>query len=194
MANKKTMVAVARTPLAGCTAPKRAGLQLEELPACGKLILRGKGDDPAFCKTVEATLHTPLPHAPNTTTTAGKDGLLLWLGPEEWLLWTPLEKLQRTHNALHKALAAQHAAVVEVSDYYTLLRIGGKQARQVLAHGCPLDLREAHFGSGACAQSHFRNAPILLHNRGKDYAVQVRWSFAPYLWAYFNEVGDLLAD
>ena len=189
---KRKIVSVPRSPLADA-APLQHAAAKQEVPApLAKIILRGRGEDEAFLAAVKTALAPNVPTTPNSTTKVDKDSRLLWLGPDEWLLWTADGKRQKTIDALQKAVEGQHAAVVDVSDYYTVIRLSGKGAADILSHGCPLDLRDNAFPVGSCAQSHFRNAGILLYRHEDGYDVQIRWSFAQYLWDYFAEVGKLL--
>ena len=185
MAKKNTVVP--RSPLTGCEAISRDDYQQVEVFPLGKIILRGKSGDSGFTTAIKNTLKCELPLTPNTTTCNGNTRLL-WLGPEEWLLWVKSQAVKKQLVLLQKALSGQHAAVINVSDYYTIIRLGGEKAAQVLAHGCPLDMRDKRFGVGGCAQSHYRNAAILLYRTDDGYDVQVRWSFAQYLWHYFSQV------
>jgi len=176
------------SPLAAVAPIEGGRFQQCEKAHTGKIILRGAGDDADFLAAAEKVLAAPLPQTPNTTViiakdddgAANEDEKLLWLGPNEWMLWTRLQ-------ALREAFGGLFAAAVDVSDYYTVIRLSGELATDVLRHGCPLDLRETAFKTGTCAQSRFRNAPILLYKVADApiYDVQVRWSFAHYLWHYF---------
>lgn len=174
------------SPLAAVAPIEEKHFQQREKPHTGKIILRGGGGDADFLAATEKTLKTPLPQTPNTTVKNGDD-ILLWLGANEWMLWTPPAVGDKRLGALQDAFAGLHAAAIDVSDYYTVIQLHGELARDVLMHGCPLDLRVNKFKTGDCAQSRFRNAPILLYKRDDTptFDVQVRWSFADYLWHYF---------
>ena len=98
-------------------------------------------------------------------------------------------------SALDDGLSGSHSALTDVSDYYAILRLSGDLAREVLAHGCPLDLDESAFGAGSCAQTRFRAAAVLLHcaDSAPTFEVQMRWSYAEYLRRYFAEAAELCA-
>ena len=175
-----------RMPLDGKTAG--GALNLCEISRCA-INLRGDGADESFRRAVSEALSGELPTTPNTTAQLG-DVLALWLGPDEWLLRADNAKRAALLAALQKALTATVAAVVEVSDYYTIIEISGTQARDALAAACPLDLHPPQFQTGACAQSHYAAAAILL-NQSDDtptYHLQVRWSYAAYVWEYLRTV------
>ncbi|MCH9705688.1 MAG: sarcosine oxidase subunit gamma [Proteobacteria bacterium] len=189
----KKIVAVARSPLAAHSAINTETYRQQEIAPLTKIIIRGKSDDSAFMQAIKSVLDAELPLTPNSTVELKdpkKQARILWLGPEEWLLWTSADKHGSTLDALQTATREHHAAIIDVSDYYTIIRISGSNAKGALMQGCPLDLRERAFSEGNCAQSHYRNTGILLYC-GKDYYdVQVRWSFANYLWEYFATVGE----
>ena len=178
-----------------------AAVHLEARPFFGKILLRGLAEDAAFLRAAESALGAPLPLRPNSTTALrgegkGEDegaGRIFWLGPSEWLVWTGAREAALT--ALTESLGELHAAVADVSDYYAALRLSGGLAREVLAHGCPLDLHESVFRPGDCAQTRFRAAAILICQADDrpTYEVQMRWSYAEYLRRYLAEVAELCA-
>jgi sarcosine oxidase subunit gamma len=59
--------------------------------------------------------------------------------------------------------------------------VGGPRARDLLAHGCALDLHPRVFGPGRCAQTMLARAQVVLLPRPDDFLVLVRSSFAAYL-------------
>ncbi|MDJ0685237.1 MAG: sarcosine oxidase subunit gamma family protein [Alphaproteobacteria bacterium] len=165
--------------------PSFQGVQtrIEELPFLGKLTLRGEPSSEAFMAAAESILGVAPPTAPNTSVFA--DGrTICWIGPNEWLIHTEENAQTDLKDALQTALDGIHAAVVDVSDTYTVIQVGGPRARDVLAKGCPLDLHPRTFGPGRCAGSVYIKAVIHLYQTdgAPTYRLQVRWSFADYLW------------
>lgn len=55
------------------------------------------------------------------------------------------------------------AAVVELTDSRTILRIEGRHTRDVLAKGLPIDTHPSAFPSGAFVQSVIAHIPVLVH-------------------------------
>jgi sarcosine oxidase subunit gamma len=123
-----------------------------------------------------------LPLLPNTTAGAangdGDDGVsVLWLGPDEWLVVSGPD----TTEEILGRLGGVPASTVDVSAQRTAIAVGGIVARDVLAHGCALDL-ERQLGVGRCAQTVLARAQVVLWRRDPDeYRVFVRSSFAGYL-------------
>ncbi|GGK45219.1 sarcosine oxidase subunit gamma [Planomonospora parontospora subsp. parontospora] len=86
---------------------------------------------------------------------------------------------------LRAAAGDGHAAVTDVSAQRTVIRLAGPAARDVLAHGCPLDLHPRVFGPGTCARSTLARADVLLAaGEDEEFQIFVRSSFAAYLWAW----------
>jgi len=161
--------------------------RLSELPLCGKINLRGDSGNKDFCEAIETVTGLGLPTQANTTV-FNDQHRLFWLGPDEWLLHLPLNVLDTHIQALRNALGSLHHAVTDVSDYYTIIQLSGEHAHEVLASGSPFDVRPDRFKPGQCAQTHFGHASILLWPEDEQsYCLQIRWSYAQYLYTYLTE-------
>ena len=172
------------SPLSALPLPS-GGIELSERPNIGKVNVRGIAEDTAFTVAVEKVLDLELPLVPNTTSNNEKY-TVFWLGPNEWLIHCGEDKQAGLVAALRDSLQGQHAAVTDVSDYYLVIRITGEKAREVLSKGTPFDVHESVFKQGDCAQTCFGHATVLLYcvNETSVFDLQVRWSFAEYVWAY----------
>jgi sarcosine oxidase subunit gamma len=158
---------------------------LMELPWCGKINLRGDPQNSRFANKVETGLGLDLPLEPNSCN-KNETETIYWLGPDEWLVHCELSGTQSRIAQLKTALAGVHSAVVDLSDYYTVLRLDGPDSTRLLSKACPMDLHPDVFVKGACSQTRFGSASILLHKTSKTptYDIQVRWSFTEYVWDY----------
>jgi sarcosine oxidase, subunit gamma len=165
-----------------------AAVAIAERPFLTKVNLRGDPDDPDFRDAVEGALGCALPREPNTTATAG-DVTVLWLGPDEWLVVAPANQEDERVGALGAALRLRVAAVTDVSEGRTVVRIGGPRARDVLAKGCGLDLHPRAFAPGRCAQTGFARTHVILHqvDATPTYDLYVERSFAEYLWLWLAD-------
>ena len=163
-------------------------LRIEELPLLGKITLRGKPDDAGFMKAAEAALGAALPTEPMTSVT-GKDGLrIFWKAFDEWLIWTPQDGEGAVIAALRDGTAGMRKAVVDISDYYTVIRVSGPLSRELLAKGCLLDLHPGVFAEGQASGTGFHHATIFITRAEADvYDVMIRWSYADYLYSYFED-------
>jgi len=118
------------------------------------------------------------PVEPNTT--AELDGrLVLWLGPDEWLVI----------GAAEPDFPAA-AAAVDVSANRVAFEVAGGDADDVLARGCSLDLERLE--PGRCAQTLLARAQvILLRPDAATLRILVRPSYADYARAWLR---DAIAD
>ena len=170
-------------------APANAGVLLSERGFVGQVALRGRGDR-AFVEAVEAALGMAPPLEPNRVGERGRVRVL-WLGPDEWLVVTPDGKELGLAKKLLERLQGQTAVVTEVSEARAVIGLAGAKARDLLSHGCSLDLHPRVFSPGQCAQTLLARLPIILHQRevAPSYDVYVARSLAEYLWGWITDAG-----
>jgi sarcosine oxidase subunit gamma len=168
--------------LAAATRTSGGAIRLAELPFLTQLNVRldPKG---AAADAVGLVLGLPLPVEPGTVVRAG-ELTALWLGPDEWLLVGPPGGQQGLESRIRQAAGDEPVSVIDVSAQRTTLLVAGPRARDVLAHGCSLDLHPRVFGPGRCVQTNLGRTQVVLvarHDPGAGFWVLVRSSFAGYL-------------
>jgi sarcosine oxidase subunit gamma len=104
------------------------------------------------------------------------DGDVLPLGPDEWLAVGPPD----TASALI-ARFPQAESIVDVSAARTTIAVDGARARDLLAHGCALDLDRRVFPVGRCAQTLLAHVPVILVATDTGFRLMVRSSYARHL-------------
>lgn len=173
-----TSACYARTPIEGTNALREMGL-------CGKLNIRGDISHEQFVQGVVDTTGIT-PSSLVNSVQERESNSLFCLGPNEWLLHCDLTSCPDIAKSIEQHFDGIHAAVTDVSDYYTLLRLRGPDSIAILSRGCPLDLHPSVFQSGDATQTRFGHASVLLHKLGdgESWDVQVRWSYAEYVWDY----------
>ncbi|WP_046471766.1 sarcosine oxidase subunit gamma [Allosalinactinospora lopnorensis] len=111
----------------------------------------------------------------------------LWCGPGWYLIVDASATGRGLAAGLAAALGGEYGAlcagVVDVSAQRTVLELRGPQAREVLAHGCELDLHPRVFGPGHYAQTLLAKATVGIQqiDATPAYRIQVRASYADYL-------------
>lgn len=168
--------------LAAATRDSGGAVRLAEVPFLAQIDVRldAKG---AAADAVGLALGLPLPLEPDTVVRA-EDRAVLWLGPDEWLVVGPPGSRPDLENRIREAAADEPVSVTDVSAQRTTLLVSGPRARDLLAHGCPLDLHPRAFGAGRCAQTTLGRTQVVLIARDEPRAgfwVLVRSSFAGYL-------------
>ena len=194
MAKKSTTIEPsARTPLdqkarGRYGAGGDAGVTLSERAPLAKIVLRGRLDETGFAPAVRGAVGAALPRDAHSVQTSG-DRHLLWIGPDEWLLLAPDADRESLVNGLEKALKDFHAAVVDVSDARTAIRLEGPSARTVLMKAVAFDVHPRAFGPGSCRQTLVAKATCVVHQLDAvpTYDIIVNNSFASYLWDWLSD-------
>jgi sarcosine oxidase subunit gamma len=152
-------------------------VELREVDLDRQVDLRVDPVGPAAARIGEL-LGTPLPVVPNTGSEA-----VLWLGPDQWLVFGASEP------ELRAALGDTPGSVVDVSANRIALELAGPGAREVLEQGCSIDLHPRAFGPGRCAQTMLARANVVLHqlDDAPTYRLLVRPSFADYLRSWLRD-------
>jgi sarcosine oxidase subunit gamma len=121
------------------------------------------------------------PVEPNTVAGDMTRGVL-WLGPDEWLVVGLPGTAPETVQELDSELAGVHHSVVDVSENRAVLEMRGVDRYALLASGCPIDLDpRGGWVPGACAQTLFARAQVLLQELDGATRVFMRPSFARYV-------------
>jgi sarcosine oxidase, subunit gamma len=162
------------------SAASGAELSIRELPFVSQINLRANPNDAGLMQQLESALGFALPLVPNTAASR-EDRRVLWLGPDEWLVVGPDGQQEELEQALRNGLNG--GSIVDVSANRTLLEIRGPKARELLAHGVPIDLDVRSFGPGRCAQTLLAKAQVIIERRGDEVAfhIYIRTSFAGYV-------------
>ena len=140
--------------------PAGSGVAMQVLPFHGYLNLRGDPNADGFSGAVHDALGQPLPVAANTFTEGGCR--VFWLGPDEWLVMTEPGGEALLMARLSGALAGQVSALTDLTGGQICIRLGGRNARDVLAKGCTLDFHPRVFRPGHCAQTVLGKASMLI--------------------------------
>lgn len=156
----------------------------------GHINLRGSASDAGFVASVEQELGQPLPVEPNTMSTGQHQ--VCWLGPDEWLVVTPVALATELVGRLEQALSSSHAAVNDLCGGQIALMLHGAKCRELLATGCTLDLHPREFQVGHCAQSGLARANVLiaLVDDAPTFMIVVRRSFSGYLCRWLAHAGN----
>jgi len=152
-------------------------LRIREIPFTSQVDVRVGA---AGVPLVSDALGVGLPTEPNTFAAHG-NVTVGWLGPDEWLVLSPPGTSVEMAAHLRSALDGHPASVVDVSAQRTTVVVGGPAARDMLAHGCALDLGRT-LGVGRCAQTMLARAQVILwHPLDDEFRMLVRASYAGYL-------------
>lgn len=185
------MTAEPTSPLAAWTdrlAALAPALNVVEVPFRSQLTVRVS--DPSAIEAMGAALGARFPLVPCTFTTgSGQFGAVevLWLGPDEFLVVAPPGLQVSIEEALRDALGSARGSVVDTSAQRTTLVLDGPHVRDVLAHGCAVDLHPASAPTGTCVQTLLARTGVVVQVGDNAVTVLVRSSFAEYLAAWLSD-------
>ena len=109
-----------------------------------------RGQGAALAESVRRLYGLDLPTGPRRA--AAGSSALVGIAPGRWLFVQDTDDSTSLAASLAASLGG-HAAIVDVSDARSVLRLWGPKLRAVLAKGLPIDLHPDRFGLDAAASS-----------------------------------------
>ena len=170
-----------------------AGVGIQELPHRVQIAVRGSSSDKAFTAATNRVLSIDLPVTPCSSSGDVEGIHALWMGPDEWLIVAPANGYDGLASKLATSLVGVHAAVVDVSESRTTIRLSGSNARDTLSKGCSIDLHPRAFTKSKVVNTLLAQAHVTLHQvtdsdvDGCIYDIFVHRSFAEYLWSWLED-------
>ena len=155
-----------------------------------KINLRGKNRD--FITKIGKELSIIPPTEPNTS--SGNENLnILWLSPDEWLLYSNNIIDLKNNNSLEDKLFNEISnvklgAVTNVSDHWIIINLKGEKVFDLLSSGCPFNFNDFKNSKGAVTQTLINHTDVIIHNKNdNDLNIFVRRSFSDHLWSWMND-------
>jgi len=151
-----------------------------------KINLRSAPDNSVLRRAVKRSVGTDLPLAANTFAAAG-DRMVIWLGPDEWMIMAENGAAPSITAELDTPEAG-HVAATDVSDAIGAITMKGPHVRDVLAKHCGLDFHPDAFTPGMAQQSLLSHAGVTIACLKADcFLVIGRSSFMPYIVALMQD-------
>ncbi|MEM8630849.1 MAG: sarcosine oxidase subunit gamma family protein [Pseudomonadota bacterium] len=169
--------------LQGADLAETAGAHLSEvIPDSIFCIAPFAGSTAAVSEVLYEALQVSFPQPGESQ--ASDAARILWSGRAQAFLF----------GAPPASALAPHAAVTDITDGWSVLRLEGRAVRDVLARLTPLDLRPAQFGVGTTARSELGHMAALITRTADDtFDVMVMRSFARTAAHDLNEAMRALA-
>ncbi len=165
-------------------------IKISEVEPIIKINLRGKNKD--FITKIGKKLSIILPTDPNTS--SGNDKLnILWLSPDEWLIYSNDKIDPKSNNSLEDKLfneisIVKLGAVTNVTDHWVMINLKGKNVFELLSTGCPFNFNNFKNSKGAVIQTILNHIDVIIHNKDiNDLNLFVRRSFSNHLWSWIND-------
>jgi len=163
---------------------------IEELPVTGLLVLRARDDSEALSAALIKAVGLKLPGVLQANATASNDAsapIVRWIAPDEWLLSCALSDAFEVEQAIRDACEGKSIAVVNVSGGFTVLRLSGPDANEVLKKSTAYDVHPSNFGPGKVVNTVLGKSQVTMHCLGSThYEIIIRRSFADYVWHWLQ--------
>jgi methylglutamate dehydrogenase subunit D len=181
------LAAVYRPGSFGAIGPAGPGVVLAERhPLAAVQVAARLAEGEAVRAALAAALGVAPDPAANRTAAQGAT-TILWAGPGRWLVVEP--ERRDLEALLRAALAGTAAAVTDLGNGRTTLRIAGKRSRDLLAKGSAIDFHPRAFPVGACAQGLLGHVGALFHavDDAPSFDLHVARSYAQTVWEWLTE-------
>jgi len=165
-------------------------LKISEIESTFKINLRGKKRE--FITNIGKVLSMIPPIEPNTSS-QNKDINLLWLSPDEWILYS--NELMKTNSndkieteLINSISKLNYGSVTNVTDQWVMINISGDNAYELLSSSCPFDFTIFKSKKGSVVQTIVNHIDVIIHNKNNnDLNLFVRRSFSNHLWSWLND-------
>lgn len=172
-----------------------ATVRLEEPSVKGLLVLRAGAGTEALSAALQTLLGLSLPERLSSTETATV--CVRWMSPDEWMLSCPLQDCFSIEQALRTAVVGDdankpkaHIAIVNVSGGYSVLKLTGLDATNVLKKSMAYDIHPVNFPEGKVVNTTLAKSQVTMRALpNAEYELIVRRSFADYVWLWLQRAG-----
>ena len=165
-------------------------IKISEVEPILKINLRGKNRD--FVTKIGKELSIIPPTDPNTSS-GNKDLNLLWLSPDEWLIYSNDKNNLKNINSLEDKLFNEISkkklgSVTNVTDHWIMINLRGSKVFDMLSSGCPFNFNKFKYSKGAVTQTLLNHVDVIIHNKDiNNLNLFVRRSFSNHLWLWMND-------
>lgn len=167
-----------RFAAAAVTGPR--AVSIREVPFRTMIGLRAVPGSTA-AERIQIRLQVPLPTACGSVA-AGQGLSVLWLSPDEFLVFADDQPAAELTSGLVEALDGEPGSATDLSANRTTFELAGPSARDVLEKGCALDLHPRTFEIDTAYVTVIGSVPVVLWKVDDDrYRILPRSSFADFL-------------
>ena len=165
-------------------------LKISEVESTFKINLRGKKKE--FITNISKILSIIPPIEPNTSS-ENKELNLLWLSPDEWMLYSNELMKKNSDDKIETELInsiskLNYGSVTNVTDQWVLINIKGDNVYELLSSSCPFNFTSFKSKKGSVVQTIVNHVDVIVHNKNNnDLNLFVRRSFSNHLWSWLND-------
>ena len=171
-------------------------IKITEIEPTIKINLRGSKRE--FSTKIGKILSILPPTEPNTSS-GNANFSLLWLSPDEWLVYSKNknqnleDQVELEKNLFNEISKLNQGAVTNVSDHWVLFNLKGYKIYDLLTKSCPFNFNEFKKKKGSVSQTIINHIDVILHNNdNNDLNLFVRRSFSEDLWLWINDSASFI--
>ena len=174
---------------------KYNNLQISVVESTFKINLRGKKRE--FLTNIGKILSIIPPVEPNTSS-QNKDLNLLWLSPDEWLLYSndliEINNNNKIETELINSISKlNYGSVTNVTDQWVTINLKGDNVYELLSSACPFNFTNFKSKNGSVVQTIVNHIDVIIHNKNdNDLNLFVRRSFSNHLWSWLNDTSRFI--
>ena len=167
-----------------------SNIKILEVEPILKINLRGKNR--YFVTKIGKELSIIPPTDPNTSS-GNKELNLLWLSPDEWLIYSNDKNNLKTINSLEDKLfndisKTKLGSITNVTDHWIMINLRGSKVFDMLSAGCPFNFNKFKDSKGAVTQTLLNHIDVIIHNKdANNLNLFVRRSFSNHLLLWMND-------
>ncbi len=171
-------------------AKEYSDIKISEVEPTLKINLRGKNRD--FVTKIGKELSI-IPPTDTNTSSGNKELNLLWLSPDEWLIYSNDKNNLKNINSLEDKLfneisKTKLGSVTNVTDHWIMINLKGPKIFDMLSAGCPFNFNKFKYSKGAVTQTLLNHVDVIIHNKDiNNLNLFVRRSFSNHLWLWMND-------
>lgn len=161
---------------------------LAERELTGLLVLRANESREALSDALVNVAGISLPETLQSTESGAY--CARWMSPDEWLLSCPNIEAFDIEKSLRAAVDG-HFAVVNNSGGFSVMKLSGADARNVLKKSSVYDVSPENFAPGKVVNTTLAKAQVTLRALPDDaFELIIRRSFADYVWLWLQRAGN----
>ena len=173
---------------------KYTDLVISEVEPVVKINLRGKKRD--FITKIGKTLSI-LPPTESNTSSCNENLNLLWLSPDEWMLYA--NELLNSKNDNYKLedelfneiSIVNYGSITNMTDHWVMINLKGKKIYELLSTSCPYDFNNFKQKKGSVVQTIFNHIDVIIHHKNSnDLNLFVRRSFSDHLFSWMSDAAS----
>ncbi|MFT5894874.1 MAG: sarcosine oxidase subunit gamma [bacterium] len=165
----------------------KTSVTLAEMKLTGLLVLRANASRDALSGALKKVAGIELPETLESTEAGAY--CARWMTPDEWLLSCPNIESFDIEKSLRTAVEG-HLAIVNNTGGYSVMRLYGNDARNVLKKSTVYDVSPENFQPGKVVNTTLAKAQVTLRALPDNaFELVVRRSFADYVWLWLQRAG-----